>query len=232
MAFGAKKRQSPSNDNSSKSYECTYYKVRTENPTTQETMPTFVPVNKTDDGKYNEDWTDGAEEIVGVIMGVEPRTYEYTRKGKTRTGFEMRVYMDFGVNTYARLDFGKSGMLNALMNAVANGLIGKAVRLYLWTSDDGYANISIKHYEEGVAVGDMKRAEMSMTFRDFYDQYGGSAEGLMKFAEKAIIPLQEATFNIDDPFGVRGNDDAPALDSTPHAEDIITDEELDDGLPF
>lgn len=226
MAFGAKKRQSPSNDNSASSYDCTYYKVRTENPSTQETMPTFVPVVKSDDGKYNEDWTEGAEEMTGVILGVEPRTYEYTRKGKTRTGFEMRVYMSFGDNKYARLDFGKSGMLNALMNAVANGLIGKAVRLFLWTSDQGYANISIKLYEEGVPVGDMARAEMSMTFRDFYDQYGSSAENLLKFAESAIIPLQEATFNLDNPFGVKSSNEV--------AEETVaeTTDEATDDLPF
>ena len=226
MAFGAKKRQPASAaDNLVKNYECTFYKVRTENPTTQETMPTFVPVIKTDNG-YNEDWTDGAEEITGIIMGVEPRTYEYTRKGRTRSGFELRVYMSFGEGKYARLDFGKSGMLNALMNAVANGLIGKAVRLFLWTSDEGYANISIKLYEEGKPVGEMQKAEMSMTFRDFYDQYGSSAENLMKFAEKAIIPLQENTFNIDDPFGVKGN----AVNEEP-VEEVPSNEGTDD-LPF
>ena len=225
MAFGAKKRTSPSNGNSTNSYECTYYKVRTENPSTEETMPSFVPVIKEDNGKYREDWTEAAEEMVGIIMGVEPRTYEYTRKGKTRTGFEMRVYMDFGVNTYARLDFGKSGMLNALMNAIAGGLIGKPVRLFLWTSDEGYANISIKHYEEGVHVGDLKRAEMSMTFRDFYDQYGKDSESLMKFAESAIIPLQEATFNASDPFGVN-----PIAASIPLP--AIEEEAEGDDLPF
>ena len=138
----------------------------------------------------------------------------------------MRVFMSFGDGKYARLDFGKSGMLNALMNAVANGLIGKAVRLFLWTSDDGYANISIKLYEEGKPVGEMARAEMSMTFRDFYDQYGSSAENLMKFAEKAIIPLQEATFNIDDPFGVKNNEatEEPVAD--------VSSGELTDDLPF
>lgn len=227
MAFGAKKRQSPSNDNFTSSYECTYYKVRTENPSTEETMPSFVPVNKSDDGKYTEDWTEAAEEMVGVVMGVEPRTYEYTRKGKTRTGFELRVYMSFGDNKFARLDFGKSGMLNAFMNAIGNGLIGKAVRLYLWTSDQGYANVSIKLYEEGVAVGDMARAEMSMTFRDFYDQYGKDSESLMKFAESAIIPLQEKTFNVDDPFGVKAVSEAAEEsmeNETPQAQD--------DDLPF
>lgn len=226
MAFGAKKRQPASEaDNLVKSYECTYYKVRTENPSTQETLPTFVPVNKTDNG-YTEDWTEGAEEMTGILMGVEPRTYEYTRKGRTRTGFEMRVFMSFGDGKYARLDFGKSGMLNALMNAVANGLVGKAVRLFLWVSDNGYANISIKLYEEGKPVGEMQKAEMSMTFKDFYDQYGSSAENLMKFAEKAIIPLQEATFNIDDPFGVKSNE----ANEEPVSE--VPSNEATDDLPF
>jgi hypothetical protein len=227
MAYGAKKRQSPSNDNSISSYDCTYFKVRTENPSTEETMPSFVPVVKSDDGKYTEDWTEASEEVVGVIMGVEPRTYEYTRKGKTRSGFELRVYVAFGDNKFARLDFGKSGMLNALMNAIGNGLIGKPVRLFLWTSDQGYANISIKEYEENIPVGDMKRAEMSMTFRDFYDQYGKDSESLMKFAESAIIPLQEATFNLDDPFGVKVVSEAAQesmADETPQSQD--------DDLPF
>lgn len=226
--FGVKKR-APKSEGGDKSYECTYYKVRTEHPQTEEVMPSFVPVDKVD-GQYVEDWSEAAQEVVGTIIGVEPRTYEYTRKGKTRMGFELRVFMDFGINSYARLDFGKSGMLNALMNAVAGGLIGKPVRLFLWTSKEGYANISIKHYEDGVSVGDMKRAEMAMTFRDFYDQYGKDAEGLFKFAEEAIIPSQEASFKIDDPFGVRAVSDAAEasmVNDTPQVEGDITDD-----LPF
>ena len=227
--FGVKKRAAKGSNDSDRNYECTYYKVRTENPSTEEVMPSFVPVVK-EDGKYREDWTESSEEVIGTIIGVEPRSYEYTRKGKTRTGFELRVFVDFGVNQYARLDFGKSGMTNAIMNAIANGLIGKPVRLYLWASDEGYANISIKEYQEGVPVGDMKRAEMSMTFRDFYDQFGKDAEGLMKFSMEAILPLQEATFKIDDPFGVGAVSEAAMKsmeNETPQVEGEITDD-----LPF
>ena len=203
MNYGVKTRgTNDSSNGDSKNINLAYYKFIEENPSTSELLPSFVPSAKID-GNYQDDWTAAVEQVDGEIVGLTTRTYEWKKRGQSGTGLEASLYIRFDDENYACLKFGKSGVLNALLNAIFTGnLVAKPVSLFLWAKDEQYSNVSIKHVgAEGTKRPTWDKVEMSMSFREFIDAMPkDSVEAAAYISEKVNPMFAEIGFNPEDPF--------------------------------
>ena len=243
MNYGVKTRGNNSSETGNKNINLVYYKFIEENPSTNELYPSFVPSVKVD-GKYQDDWTNAVEQVDGEIVGITTRNYEWKKRGQSGTGLEVSVYVRFDDDNYACLKMGKSGVLNALLNAVFTGdLVAKPVSLFLWAKDEQYSNISIKHVgAEGTKRPTWDKVEMSMSFREFIDAMPKDSVEAAAYISSKVNPLyQPIGFNADDPFlslvrmanaDFSGSSE-PAVSEPAPATEIPTAEEVSsDDLPF